>query len=153
MVEMPDQVVDFIHEHHVMGQPGTVGCFGVVMEKEGVRYPNLSPRNFLVGEDGSLVCLDLYSEWMQDVLSEKQQVSCVFVDEDQLQGYIIRGMGEYHTSGTQYEEAANRVRDMGWPPLRGIIRIEPMEVRIADLSKDGGQILVSEGTMATAGGQ
>jgi len=124
MAALSDAVKKFIQEWHDTECNGTVG---VLASTRADGTPNAAPKHFRIRNDQLLEFTDVFSKTLSDVLKKTPDVTIVFFDPKALIGYRLRGKAELETFGPHFQQAANRLENMGFKP-KAVVRINLEEI-------------------------
>jgi hypothetical protein len=135
MVSLPDAVKKFIEDGFDKEYNGAVG---VLSSMRGDGTPNASPKHFRVRDNEHLEFTDVFSTTLSDVLKKAPDVTVVFFDPKAVIGFRMRGKAVMETFGPLFQQAANRLENLGFKP-KAIISIRLDEIQSLTFSSNTGK--------------
>jgi len=114
------------------------GCVGVLSSLRTDGTPNASPKHFRIRDDEHLEFTDVFSTTLSDVLKKTPDVTVVFFDPQAIIGFRIRGKATMETFGPLFQQAADRLENLGFKP-KAIISIKLEEVQSLAFSANTGK--------------
>jgi predicted pyridoxine 5'-phosphate oxidase superfamily flavin-nucleotide-binding protein len=125
LVLLPDTVRKFIEDRFDEEYKGAVGVLSSI-RTDGT--PNASPKHFRVRDNEHLEFTDVFSTTLSDVLKKTPDVTVVFFDPKAVIGFRMRGKAVVETFGPVFQQAADRLENLGFKP-KAIISIKLDEVQ------------------------
>jgi predicted pyridoxine 5'-phosphate oxidase superfamily flavin-nucleotide-binding protein len=125
MVLLPDTVRKFIEDQFDKEYNGAVGVLSS-MRADGT--PNASPKHFRVRDNEHLEFTDVFSTTLSEVLKKAPDVTVVFFDPKAVIGFRMKGKAVMETFGPLFQQAADRLENLGFKP-KAIISIKLDEVQ------------------------
>jgi len=135
MVVLPDAVRKFIDGRF---DKEYNGCVGVLSSLRTDGTPNASPKHFRIRDDEHLEFTDVFSTTLSDVLKKSPDVTVVFFDPQAIIGFRIKGRATMETFGPLFQQAADRLENLGFKP-KAIISIKLEEVQSLAFSANTGK--------------
>ena len=135
MVTLPDAVKKFIEDRF---DKEYNGCVGVLSSLRSDGTPNASPKHFRIRDDEHLEFTDVFSTTLSDVLKKTPDVTVVFFDPQAIIGFRMRGKATMETFGPLFQQAADRLENLGFKP-KAIISIKLDEIQSLAFSPNAGK--------------
>ena len=132
---LPDAMKKFIEDRFDKEYNGTVGVLSS-LRSDGT--PNASPKHFRVRDNEHLEFTDVFSTTLSEVLKKTPDVTVVFFDPQAIIGYRMKGTAVMETFGPLFQQAADRLENLGFKP-KAIISIKFDEVQSLAFSANTGK--------------
>ena len=132
---MPDAVKKFIEDRFDKEYNGAVGVLSS-LRSDGT--PNASPKHFRVRDNEHLEFTDVFSTTLSEVLKKTPDVTVVFFDPQAVVGFRMKGKAVMETFGPLFQQAADRLENLGFKP-KAIISIKLDEVQSLAFSANTGK--------------
>lgn len=132
---LPDAVKKFIEDRFDKEYNGTVGVLSS-LRSDGT--PNASPKHFRVRDNEHLEFTDVFSTTLSEVLKKTPDVTVVFFDPQAIIGYRMKGKAVMETFGPLFQQAADRLENLGFKP-KAIISVKLDEVQSLAFSANTGK--------------
>ncbi len=135
MAVLPEDVKKFLQEKFDTEYNGSVGVLSS-LRSDGT--PNASPKHFRVRDAEHLEFTDVFSTTLSEVLKKTPDVTVVFFDPQAIIGYRMRGKAVMETFGPLFQQAADRLENLGFKP-KSVISVKLDEVQSLAFSSNTGK--------------
>lgn len=114
-------------------------CFIATSDKNGV--PCAGPKGSTrVLDDETIAFAEIVGGKTYSNLAANPVAAVVVTDRNALAGYRFLGTAEMETSGLVYEAFAERIKKMGLPNPRAVVKIKVEEIYDLSVKNPGGKI-------------
>ncbi|MFZ5632548.1 MAG: pyridoxamine 5'-phosphate oxidase family protein [Bacillota bacterium] len=130
MARISDEMKEMIGKHQ---------CFVATADKNGV--PNAGPKGSVtVLDDETIAFAEIVGKRTYENIKANPRVAVVVIDRSARAGYRFMGTAEMEDSGPVYEAFAERLKGMGLPNPRAVVKVRVEEIYDLSVKNPGGKI-------------